>query len=844
MDGGAGADKLYGGTGVDHFKYTLGDGADVLTSVEAKDFIDISGTTIANMTFVDKGNAVNITFSGDSRSKLTINKQDSLGAITFNDGTTTYTYGYLPPGAGFDSKKTAIILTSDVTASVALNAADVVSTAKTIDGSAAGAAVSLVGNNNANVIVAGAHGSTLYGGHNTVKAAADKLIGGGGKDVFVYAADDGKDVISNFNGKDNDIVLLPGITELKNDAIAVSTNKVVLTLPGKNNVLTLDDPKGRVDFYTENADGTLVSLNSVGINLDDGVEYNKNKTAIIIDSDAKLTDSTFDLGSGLYASTVKEINASVYSGDIMLVGNAQKNVLRAGKGAATLNGSYDATGKKATADVLYGGSDTDTFVWDASLGGADVIYNYNYAQGDIISVTGGGNDFNKTAFSSSGKNVVLTIGKNKLTLNDVGDNTVVAVSGNDTITFNSLPGGVTYGNDKKTVLNIAATYAGGTIDATDYASGVVTIDGSAVTADFTLIGSKKAKILKTGTGNTTVKGNEAAEVVSLGSGADTFIYSTVGGSKDVLYGFDAEKDKIQLSDSTVSLGSFSEKGNDVILTTGRGSITIKDAPRQATINVLKSDGTAAISYKTLPENVTYKAGKLTAAKAFTGTLAVSELGGLSVTEINASAATGATNLQGGSTATKISASKGGSVMLGGDGNDTLVGGAGKDTFKTGGGKDIFDKYTSGTDEIEITSGTVSSSKMSGSKDVELTLSTGGTVTVKGALGKAMTIIQDGVKSNFTVTKDGDDPFKSTTPSTPDPEPADGGSDATQTQFATSLGDYWFTSTNVSSDELGSILGEISSADDAAIASMSTQFDAAKSLMNNLASNAIEKKKQK
>ena len=641
--------------------------------------------------------------------------------------------------------------------------------------------------------------------------------------MFVYADGDGKDVICNFNGK-NDVVYLKGVSELKKDAIEVKGTKVILSLSGKNDVLTLDDPKGRVDFYGENANGELVSLGGTGINLPSGVEYNKNKTAITIASSAENL-APIDLSSGDYPSSVKEIDASEYKGSIVLIGNDQKNVLRAGSGSATLNGSYNATGKKATADILYGGDESDTFVWDSSLGGSDVINKYSWAQGDIISVTGGVK-FDKSNFKENGKNIVLQIGSNKLTISDVKDQTIVAVAGNDTVSFNSLPSGVSYGDAKKTLVNIGAAYEGGTIDAsTDY-SAAVTLDASASTSDVVLIGSKKAKIFKSGAGNTTLVGSTTAEVYTLGSGADTIIYSN-GGGKDQVYSFDSEKDAIKLSDTTVAITDFSEKNGDVILTVGKGSITFKSAPRQETITVINKDGSTT-SYKTLPENVTYDAKKSvikTDAK-FSGTLAVSELGGLTVKEINASATTSKIIIQGGADATKITASKGGSEITGGAGKDTMVGGAGEDTFNTSGGDDFIDKYTAGKDKIVVTSGSLTDGKLSGS-NVELTIN-GNKLTVKGVKGKAITIVEDGTATDYTFDATNNTLAKIK---------------AAASQLPSAVDDYWFMQSDETNDELGTLIIDSATADDAALASMSDAFDRTARSMQLASTGIIDKKRK-
>ena len=488
----------------------------------------------------------------------------------------------------------------------------------------------------------------------------------------------------------------------------------------------------------------------MGVNFPSGVGYNKNKTAITIDGSAADV-GTIDLGTPKYLSAVKEVDASLYGGAIHLIGNEQKNVLKAGTGNSTLDGSYNSTTKKSTADKLYGGNGSDTFVWNTSLGGADQFFNYDYAQGDIISITGG-TAISKANFKESGKNVVLTVGSNKLTINDVKDKAIVAVQGNDTITFGSLPSGVSYNDlSKKTALNISDPYTG-TIDAADYAASIVTLNAAAATGELVLIGSKKAKFMVGGAGKTTMLGSTAADVFTGGTGSDTFVYS-VGGGKDQIVNFDTGTDVIKLDGISIANTAFSEKGNDVLLAVKNGSITIKNAPRQATIAVENGDGTS-ISYKTLPSNVTYKSGKITIAKDFDGTLDVAELGGLTVKEINASAATKSIELRADSNATKITAGKGGSTMLGGGGNDTLIGGKGVDIFRSSGGNDVITNYTAKQDKIQI-EGALESGKLSGTKDVELTTA-GGKLLVKGVVGKELTLVVDGSDRKYIFTKQNSD----------------------------------------------------------------------------------------
>ena len=222
-------DKFYGGDGIDYFVYTLGQGADAFYDVEPQDIISISGATRDQLTFKDSKNVVTVGFTNDSKSKLTINKVNSVDPITFDLDGELFTYGALPTGVTYDNndKKTAIKVGATAADGVVVRAIDIVSTAKTLDGSAANGAVYLVGNDNANVIKAGAKGSTLYGGQG-------------------------------------DYILLDGVTEIKDADVKVSASKVEVTINKQK--LALDNPIGEINFV--DSDGTVIY--SMGVNFPKG----------------------------------------------------------------------------------------------------------------------------------------------------------------------------------------------------------------------------------------------------------------------------------------------------------------------------------------------------------------------------------------------------------------------------------------------------------------------------------------------------------------------------------------------------------------------------------------------
>ncbi len=611
--GGKAADKFYGGNGVDVFTYTVGSsGADNFYDVGKEDIVSISGSTLDKLHFVDKKDSVTITFDGDAKSKLTVSKVKSEDPLTLNVGGETFVYGALPSGVTYDKNdaKTALIVGSTAADGVTVNAAEIVSTAKTLNGSAASGAVYLIGNDNANVITAGSGGSTLYGGHST-KAVADKLIGGSGKDVFVYAKGDG----------------------------------------------------------------------------------------------------------------------------------------------------------------------------------ADVINGYNAADGDIISIVGDAS-IDKSSFKESGKNVALTVGSQKLTINDVQYKPIVVVNGNDTVIFNETVAGLDY-NEKRTALLISDPFVG-TIAADDYASSIVTLDATNNTGEITLIGNKKAKVLVGGAGSTTMHGSTAADVFYGGSGSDTFVYSVSGG-KDQIVGFDSAKDKIKIvGTSTLTAANIAEKGSDVILTVGKGSITLKN-PSRGTLTI-EQDDDKTISYTPLATGLTYdnKKIKLTADKKFSGVI---EGYASTVEEISAASATDTVSIVGNDKNNVLRASKGGSTLDGGKGNDTLVGGAGADLFVYNSGNDLITGYSAAQGDVIDLQAAVTGSSVAKS-DVVLKFGDDA-LTIKGGLNNAIDMIDvNGNQSTYLFT--GSAIYKMTALDSDLTEASGGGAELLTE-------DYWFEPSSFESDPLEGLL---------------------------------------
>lgn len=112
-----------------------------------------------------------------------------------------------------------------------------------------------------------------------------------------------------------------------------------------------------------------------------------------------------------------------------------------------------------------------------------------------------------------------------------------------------------------------------------------------------------------------------------------------------------------------------------------------------------------------------------------------------VTTIDASHDTKSVQLTGNAKSNVIKSSGGGGEVTGGKGNDTLYGGSGKDIFvyASGDGNDVIENYTPGKDKIKLSSGTITSASLSG-LNVTLKIGSTGSITVKNAAGKKITVI--------------------------------------------------------------------------------------------------------
>ncbi len=370
-----------------------------------------------------------------------------------------------------------------------------------------------------------------------------------------------------------------------------------------------------------------------------GVSYNDKKTILTLTTDFE--EKTLDLAN--FDGTVKNVNAAALKSGVKIIGNDLNNSLKGGSGDDTLDGgagndtltggkgndlfifsggndvitdyaagdkiSVSGAIKKATVNdsdvVLTVGSDSLTVKNGANKtltiinsagkenstviggGGADIfVYNSgdgndiitDYTSDDIISITSATADV-----TTSGNNVIFTVGSGKITLNGAADKVVTYFDKNGEHTF---PENVeTYKiNAAGTAITLFSNFSDKTFDVADYGSKIVTINASATTRDFEIIGNSKANKIIGGSGNNTIEGGTKNDTLTGGKGGDTlyggdgkdvFVYNK-GDGKDIIVDYTAGDDIIKINSGSLS-DDVVVKDNDVVFTIGEGKISVQNA---------------------------------------------------------------------------------------------------------------------------------------------------------------------------------------------------------------------------------------------------------------------------
>ncbi len=418
--------------------------------------------------------------------------------------------------------------------------------------------ISLVGSSKADTIVNSAAFVTIDAGSGAdyidVSGGNVSIIGGKGKDTIVldgsgniveYAEGDGNDTIIGYNSTDT-IEITEGIfsTVSSGSDIVIKVGKGSLTLKDAQNAKLNIKTSGKANLiYNDVKD--RVTLNAAFSGTLDSTDY--DSTVKLIDA-TQVTSAVSIVGNKL-ANTIRGTAKAdtIYGGvgaDI-LYGNKGADILYGDNGHDTLAGGK---GK----DILYGGNGKDVFIYNDG-DGVDVIADFTEGQ-DTIKLT----DATISSASVNASDVVLKIGSGSITIKDAVKKTISILDANNKL--NSFIQGST---SSESLL--------GTSDADSIFgdTGADTIYGYAG-ADY-LSGGKGADIIDGGNGADTIIGGKGKDTLTGGKGKNVFIYND-GDGDDVITDYKST-DTLQINGSS----SLETNGEDVIITVGKGSITLTGA---------------------------------------------------------------------------------------------------------------------------------------------------------------------------------------------------------------------------------------------------------------------------
>ena len=558
LNGGAGADTMIGGIGNDTYVVdalgdivteNAGEGIDTVQTALAGYSV---GTNVENLTLTGaaningNGNALANVLTGNVGNNV-LSGNGGNDTLIGNAGNDTLDGGigadYMIGGIGNDT-----YVVDDAGDTVTENAGEGTDLVRTTlnalglgsnvenltfigTGNFAGA-----GNALANTITGGSGADTLDGG-----AGIDTLIGGAGNDT--YKVDQAGDVVTEAAGGGTDTVLATSLAytlganvenltfagsgdftgtgnTLANTIIGGAGND---TLSGGTGADTLIGGAGN-DTYIVDVAGDVVTENA-----GEGIDH--VQTAV----------SGYTLGANVENLTLTGVGNIAGNGNELanvITGNAGNDLLSGNGGNDTLigNGGNDTLNGGAGADTMLGGIGNDTYVVDNALDvvtensgeGTDLVQTTlnSYALGanvENLSFTGTGN------FEGTGNALANTI------TGGVGNDNLIGGAGNDVLNGGSgddvLNGGL--GNDTLT--------GGAGIDTASYAdeTDAMIVDLGTGTARRGSAASAVEDTLATienvncGSGNDSITGNAAANVLVGGSGADTIL---AGGGNDTIIG--------------------------------------------------------------------------------------------------------------------------------------------------------------------------------------------------------------------------------------------------------------------------------------------------------------------
>lgn len=569
IDGGAGDDlMLLDGAKNAVIEYTAGDGTDVIYGYDVSDLIKIKGsysTQVSGNDILIQVASGGIIVKDAKDLKLNINTIEPAEEESLDSDTQG---GFTPVSSGIVFMPTFRDLGNAIRGT---NGND------------------RIENTLSNVMIYGFDGNDTiinYGNNVTINAGngndsvvnygASVKVNGGAGDDYIFSegskatinGGDGKDTV-NTAGNNSIIDGGDGMDSIKNSGEGTDINSGA----GVDRIVNL---ASAVEIYSY---------------LDDNYITNTKSNVTIEGSE----DNDYIFNSGDYVS----INAGAGNNSVSIDGVAGgSQTVEAGNGNDIIR-NWDGEDGHGSEVSIVGGKGNDSiynndgeYVTIAGGAGNDVITNsgakvvFNYANGDGLDKISG---FNATStlsiaggnFSTtkSGKNIVVTVGKGKVTLTGAASLKKLNIVKADSTRADL--------NDKSKATVTLAT-------------AIKTADASSRTKDIKITGNALANVINGGKGDDTLSGGKGNDTLTGGKGNDLFIYSA---GNDKLYG-DTGNDTLRGGKGNDSL--WGDKGADTfIYDSGDGQDIIYDF---ANNDLLQITSTFSGTYNKSKKEVYFKVG--------------------------------------------------------------------------------------------------------------------------------------------------------------------------------------------------------------------------------------------
>ncbi|MFO1004680.1 MAG: hypothetical protein U0929_01875 [Planctomycetaceae bacterium] len=382
-----------------------------------------------------------------------------------------------------------------------------------------------------------------------------------------------------------------------------------------------------------------------------------------------------------------------------LTGNAGNNILAGGLGNDTLNGGLGA-------DTLYGEGDNDSLTIDGSdlvvsggqgndkvtvaAGSGAITLNLTAGQIETVTATAStvGNTFNASGATwvvsitgGSGNDTITGGDMNDSLIGGAGDDSLVGQGGNDILTgglgVDSFDGGE--GNDSLTIDNLDTSVVGGvgldkvtvsgatggvTLNLTAGLIETVLASSSTFNNTFDATGATWAVSITGGSGNDTISGGNLNDTLNGGAGNDSLVGN--GGNDTLTGGLGA--DAFDGGEGNDSL-TIDNLDTSVVGGAGLDKVTVSGATGGVTLNLTTGQIETVLATASTFANMFDATG---------ATWAVSITGG-----------SGNDTIIGGNLNDTLTGGAGDDSLSGGDGNDTLTGGLGADVLIGNGGNDAL-----------------------------------------------------------------------------------------------------------------------------------------------------------